>query len=163
MTVRVGSKPLIPRGFRFNAVTAGIKQSGAPDLALVEAASGTQAAALFTRNRVVAAPVTIGRRSLAQTNGRIRAVLVNSGNANCATGPRGLRDCERTCAAISRELHLGAYEIFPSSTGVIGVPLPADKLLHATPKLAAAVSDSSAAFLSFARAIMTTDTRMKVA
>ena len=76
----------LPKGFSFSSGTAGIKASGRPDLALIEAALGTTAAALFTRNRVVAAPLTVARESLAKTSGRVRAVVVNSGNANCATG-----------------------------------------------------------------------------
>src|ERR1700733_10043474 len=83
----------LPRGFSFAAVTAGIKVSGRPDLALAEACAGTAAGAVFTRNRVVAAPVVVGRASLLASRGCLRAVLVNSGNANCATGAKGMQAC----------------------------------------------------------------------
>ena len=81
------------------AVRAGIKASGKLDLALALAPRGANAAAMFTRNRVVAAPVTVGRRHLAATGGRVSAVLVNAGNANCATGEAGIKACVETCAA----------------------------------------------------------------
>src|SRR5271165_2268820 len=87
----------LPLGFSFSAVAAGIKVSGRPDLALAEAASGATAAALFTKNRVVAAPVEVGRAALLSTGGRVRAVVVNSGNANCATGRAGIQSCEQVC------------------------------------------------------------------
>ena len=87
----------LPRGFSFSATAAGIKASGRPDLALVQTAESASAAALFTSNRVVAAPVEVGRRALLASGGRVRAVVVNSGNANCATGPQGIRACDQVC------------------------------------------------------------------
>ncbi len=96
----------LPAGFSFSAACAGIKASGRPDLALVEACPGTTAAALFTRNRVVAAPLEVGRASLAASRGRIRAVIVNSGNANCATGKAGIRACQQVCRELARLLEL---------------------------------------------------------
>ena len=87
----------LPAGFSFSSACAGIKASGRPDLALVEACAGTTAAAVFTKNRVVAAPLEVGRAALAATRGRIRAVIVNSGNANCATGKAGIRACQEVC------------------------------------------------------------------
>src|SRR5579864_1206638 len=153
----------VPRGFVFAAGLAGIKASGKPDLAYAEAPDGATAAAMFTTNRVAAAPVEIGRAHLRSARGRVRAVLVNSGNANCATGPRGLSACEEICARAANILDASAREIFPSSTGVIGVPLPAEKILTALPQLIAAKCASPEAALGFARAIMTTDTRPKLA
>ena len=92
-----GSGPIfLPKGFKFSAVAAGIKASGKPDLALILAEPRTTAAALFTKNLVVAAPVEVGRASLARSAGRMRAVIVNSGNANCATGSVGSRACKTT-------------------------------------------------------------------
>src|SRR5580700_9090945 len=90
---RSPEKVRLPLGFSFSAVAAGIKVSGRPDLALAEAAKGATAAALFTQNRVVAAPVEVGRASLLSSRYRVRAVLVNSGNANCATGRAGIHAC----------------------------------------------------------------------
>jgi glutamate N-acetyltransferase/amino-acid N-acetyltransferase len=153
----------LPRGFRFSAVRAGIKASGNPDLALILADTPAGAAAMFTNNLVVAAPVTIGRRHLARSSGRVRAVIVNAGNANCATGEPGLAAAIGVCTAASALIGCDACEIFPSSTGVIGVPLPADKLIAALPAAYDALGDTPEHLLALARAIMTTDTKPKVA
>jgi glutamate N-acetyltransferase/amino-acid N-acetyltransferase len=152
----------LPRGFSFAAVAAGIKVSGRPDLALVEAAGGATAAALFTNNRVVAAPVEVGRRSLLSTGGRVRAIVVNSGNANCATGRAGIRACEQVCRDAGELFGVPAAEVFPSSTGIIGVRLPAEKIRVKLPELLARRSPSHRGVQAFARAIMTTDTRAKI-
>lgn len=161
--VRPQNRICLPAGFSFSAACAGIKASGRPDLALVEACAGTTAAAVFTKNRIVAAPLDVGRASLAACRGHLRAVLVNSGNANCATGKAGVRVCERVCREMARLLGLRPAEVFPSSTGIIGVPLPADKIIAALPDLAAAREASEQGMAGFARAIMTTDTRPKLA
>ncbi|MGP0099944.1 MAG: bifunctional glutamate N-acetyltransferase/amino-acid acetyltransferase ArgJ [Terriglobales bacterium] len=153
----------LPQGFSFAAVAAGIKVSGRPDLALAEASGGASAAALFTTNRVVAAPVEVGRAAVQSGSGRIRAIVVNSGNANCATGRAGLRACEKVCRDAGRLLGVSAGEIFPSSTGIIGVPLPAEKIHAKLPELMAARSASESSVVAFAHAIMTTDTRPKIA
>jgi glutamate N-acetyltransferase/amino-acid N-acetyltransferase len=162
---RSPEKIRLPVGFSFSAVAAGIKVSGRPDLALVEAASGATAAALFTKNRVVAAPVEVGRGSLLATGGRVRAVVVNSGNANCATGRAGIQACERVCREAGKLFGVPAAEIFPSSTGIIGVRLPAEKIHAKLPELItlSARSASQRAVVAFAHAIMTTDTRAKIA
>src|ERR1700691_1852184 len=107
---RSPDKILLPRGFSFSALEAGIKVSGRPDLALVEIAGGAAAAALFTSNRVVAAPIEVGRAALAATGGRVRAVVVNSGNANCATGSPGISACERVCREAAKILGAPAAE-----------------------------------------------------
>ncbi|MGE0407526.1 MAG: bifunctional glutamate N-acetyltransferase/amino-acid acetyltransferase ArgJ [Candidatus Korobacteraceae bacterium] len=153
----------VPKGFVFSGVVAGIKISGAPDLALALAPEGASAAALFTTNRVVAAPVIAGRANLKASRGRMRAVVVNSGNANCATGKTGLRASETICRELAKLLKCRPEEIFPSSTGVIGVPLPIDRVLKAMPALLDARGESSGHAECFARAIMTTDTRLKSA
>lgn len=163
---RSPEKIRLPRGFSFSALGAGMKVSGRPDLALVEIAGGAAGAALFTANRVVAAPVEVGRASLASlaaTAGRVRAVIVNSGNANCATGRTGIQACERVCREAGEILGVPAEEIFPSSTGIIGVRLPADKICAKLPELIAARSASERGVRDFAHAIMTTDTRPKIA
>ena len=154
-----------PLGFSFSAVAAGIKVSGRPDLALVEAANGAAAAALFTKNRVVAAPIEVGRASLLSTGGRVRAVVVNSGNANCATGRQGIHACEQVCREAGNLLGASPAEIFPSSTGIIGVQLPAEKICAKLPELVmlSARSSSDRGVLAFTHAIMTTDTRPKIA
>lgn len=153
----------LPRGFVFSAGLAGIKASGKPDLAYAEAPAGAAAAAVFTTNRVVAAPVEVGRAHLKSAKGRIRAVVVNSGNANCATGAPGVWSCEQVCSCAAALLHVPASKIFPSSTGVIGVPLPEQKILSVLPDVIAEKSSSTDAALRFARALMTTDTRPKFA
>ena len=153
----------LPRGFFWSAVKAGLKASGRSDVALAEAPLGASAAAMFTRNRVVAAPVEVDRKHLRRSKGRVRAVLVNAGNANCATGAQGLAVAEQSCAMLGKALEAAPEFIFPSSTGIIGVPLPLEKLVAAIPAVVAGLADDEAALRSFAAAIMTTDTCMKLA
>lgn len=118
---------------------------------------------MFTSNRVVAAPVTIGGRHLLRSGGLVRVVAVNSGNANCATGQQGMEACAQVCAAVAEVFGCQAHEVFPSSTGIIGVPLPAEKITAALPSAQAALGAGIADFERFAAAILTTDTRAKVA
>ena len=153
----------VPRGFVFSAGCAGIKASGRPDLALAEAPQGASAAALFTRNRVVAAPLIVGRGHLKKTRGQVRAVIVNSGNANCATGAGGVAASKSVCGQLGRLLQAAPEFIFPSSTGIIGVPLPVEKICAALPQVVSSRSSSVAALEQFEQAIMTTDTRPKIA
>jgi glutamate N-acetyltransferase/amino-acid N-acetyltransferase len=164
MTPHEGSAAIyLPEGFTFSTANSGIKVSGRPDLAFAEACVGTTAAAVFTQNRVVAAPVDVGRTSLTASRGRMRAVIVNSGNANCATGKPGLRACKRICAETGKLLGVAAEAVFPSSTGIIGVPLPADKVVAKLPELISSRAASEDALRQFALAILTTDTRTKLA
>jgi glutamate N-acetyltransferase/amino-acid N-acetyltransferase len=153
----------LPLGFRWASATAGIKSSGRPDLALAVCDASSSAAAMFTSNQVVAAPVTVGRRHLAATGGRVAAVLVNAGNANCATGEPGIEDCHRSCVAVAEAFGCVFDEIFPSSTGIIGVPLPVEKLIAAVPAAKAALGTTIEDAENFARAILTTDTKLKIA
>jgi glutamate N-acetyltransferase/amino-acid N-acetyltransferase len=161
--MKLASEILVPRGFEFSSATAGIKVSGSPDMALALAPRGANAAAMFTTNRVIAAPLACGREHLRRTRGRVHAVVVNSGNANCATGEAGRRACEQICRSIAKAAGCEKHEVFPASTGIIGVPLPADKLINAIPQLFASRAADADAAQRFARAIMTTDTRMKTA
>ena len=151
----------LPRGFRWSAVKAGIKASGKPDLALATCPGGANAAAMFTSNQMVAAPVIVGRRHLAATGGRVSAVLVNAGNANCATGEAGIDACRRSCIAVAEQFGCVFDEILPSSTGIIGVPLPVEKLIAAIPEAKAALGSSLEHAEAFATAILTTDTKLK--
>ncbi|MBV9622624.1 MAG: bifunctional glutamate N-acetyltransferase/amino-acid acetyltransferase ArgJ, partial [Acidobacteria bacterium] len=153
----------LPQGFRFSAVKAGIKASGRPDLALLLADGPSSAAALFTSNQVVAAPVEVGRAALEKTGGRIRAVIVNSGNANCATGARGILACRAICRQLARELKVRAPEVFPSSTGIIGIPLPKEKIDRRLTSLVAGAESSLRGLHRFAEAILTTDSGPKMA
>jgi glutamate N-acetyltransferase/amino-acid N-acetyltransferase len=156
-------KSTLPAGFLFSACTAGIKASGRPDLALALAPEGASAAAMFTRNQVVAAPLLVDRDHLRRSRGRIHALIVNAGNANCATGTQGLRAAKSVCKELAQAIKVKSQQVFPSSTGIIGVPLPIEKITAALPGLIASASNEPEALAAFATAIMTTDTRMKVA
>ncbi len=159
----LSEKLLLPKGFSFSAIAAGLKASGRLDLSFVEACAGTTAAAMFTKNRVVAAPVEVGRASLTKSKGKIRAVIINSGNANCATGKAGLQSCQHVCRETAALLGVRPEEVFPSSTGIIGVPLPTDKITTNLPALIEAREASEHGFNQLTQAIMTTDTRPKQA
>lgn len=152
-----------PAGFRYAAVRAGIKPSGKPDFACALAVVDTTAAAMFTSNRLVAAPVIVGREHLKKSAGRVRILAVNAGNANCATGQQGVDACREVCTAAAKQFHCEEEDIFPSSTGIIGVPLPAQKLISALPEIAEQLGDTPAHIERFAEAILTTDTRAKIA
>ena len=154
-----------PLGFRAAGVAAGLKQSGQPDVAVVlNDGPSLSAAAVFTSNRVQAAPVTWTRQVV--SGGRVRAVVLNSGGANACTGPAGFQDthatAEHLAAAINaRGEDASAGEIAVCSTGLIGERLPMDKLL---PGVSAAVAEASrAGGLAAADAIRTTDTVVKIA
>ncbi len=153
----------LPRGFRFAAVKAGIKPSGKPDFAVAVADKSVSAAALFTANKVKAAPLTVGGEHLAASGGQVRVVAVNAGNANCATGEAGLAACRTVCEAAAKIFEAAPQEVFPSSTGIIGVPLPAEKLVNALPEIDRSLAADAAHFAAFSQAILTTDTRPKIA
>lgn len=157
------SQEIIPRGFRFAAGKAGLKASGRPDFALIVADALASAAAAFTSNRVIAAPLILDKQHLSATGGHVRVVAINAGNANCAAGKAGLEAARATCAAAAKTFNCRAEEVFPSSTGVIGVPLPAEKLIAVLPGLAASLGADASHFHDAARAILTTDIVEKVA
>ena len=153
----------LPLGFGWGSATAGIKASGKPDLALAVCSGGANAAAMFTSNQFVAAPVIVGRQHLAATGGRVSAVVVNAGNANCATGEPGVDACRRSCVAVAEEFGGVFDEVVPSSTGIIGVPLPVEKLIAGLSAAKASLGSTPEHVLAFANAILTTDTKRKVA
>ncbi|MGH9514144.1 MAG: bifunctional glutamate N-acetyltransferase/amino-acid acetyltransferase ArgJ [Terriglobales bacterium] len=153
----------LPKGFKLAAIRAGIKLSGKPDLGLMIAEPKSSAAALFTRNLVSAAPVQVGRTALVKSKGRVQAVIVNSGNANCATGLPGLRNCRKVCAETARMLNLRTEQVFPSSTGIIGVPLPVDKITLQLKSLISSAGSTLEHLHKFAEAILTTDSKPKLA
>ncbi len=105
----------------------------------------------------------VGRHHLSTTSGRVSAVLVNSGNANCATGQPGVQACHQSCVAVAEQFSCVFDEVFPSSTGIIGVPLPTEKLIHALPAAKNALGSTADHALAFANAILTTDKKRKVA
>ncbi len=156
------SNSSLPRGFSFAATRCGIRKSRT-DLGVLVADQAVSAAAVFTTNRVKAAPVLVSREHLGASKGRARAVVVNSGNANCATGAAGLAASRTTAAALARELGCAPKEIQVCSTGVIGVPLAVEKITDALPALVHSRVAKAEAFDEFARAILTTDTRPKQA
>jgi glutamate N-acetyltransferase/amino-acid N-acetyltransferase len=148
------------RGFRAAGVAAGLKGSGAPDVALVvNDGPGDAAAAVFTGNRVKAAPVLWSQQVVA--DGRVRAVVLNSGGANACTGPDGFADTHRTAEHVATALGLGAGDVAVCSTGLIGERLPMAKLLAGVDAAAAALGPSGGD--DAAEAIRTTDTRAKQA
>lgn len=152
-------------GFAANGVTCGIKDSGDLDLALVATAGGrpVPAAAVFTQNLVVAAPVTVSRSHLEATGGRASAVILNSGNANACTGTQGVQDAEAMCAATAEAVGCAPNEVLVCSTGLIAPHLPVDRITSAVPQLVAGRTGQPAQALAAAQAIMTTDTREKQA
>ena len=152
---------VLPRGFRFAATACGLKKTGALDLGMLVSDEPASAAAVFTTNLVQAAPVVLCRKHLRKAKGRLRAVVANSGNANCSVGPAGMTAARATAVRAAAELGITPQEVFVCSTGVIGVPLPAEKILAAMPRLARAGRGSTRSFLEFAHAILTTDTRPK--
>jgi glutamate N-acetyltransferase/amino-acid N-acetyltransferase len=151
----------IVKGFDAGAVAAGIKKTGAPDLALVASRVPCRAAAVFTLNLFPAAPVIYDRQLLDFNPESIHAVLVNAGCANACTGPEG--EANARISAEQTALHLGAHEhsVFVMSTGVIGVQLPMDKVLAGIPKVIETLTPDG--WPAAAAAIMTTDTRPKLA
>jgi glutamate N-acetyltransferase / amino-acid N-acetyltransferase len=154
----------IPGGFSFAAVRSGLKASGKPDLACAVATQGAAtAAAMFTSNKVVAAPIVVGRRHLELSRKQMHVVLVNAGNANCATGEAGIAAAEQCCARAGELFGCDPHAVFPSSTGIIGVPLAVEKVTAALPELRKGLGSSAAHLQQMAEAIMTTDTRPKTA
>ncbi|MGH9591067.1 MAG: bifunctional ornithine acetyltransferase/N-acetylglutamate synthase, partial [Terracidiphilus sp.] len=110
---RDSSPMLVPRGFRFGAAKAGLKASGRTDFALIVADAPASAAASFTSNRVIAAPLIVDKEHLRSTGGKLRAVVINAGNANCAAGQAGLDAARETCAAVARQLSCREEDVFP--------------------------------------------------
>ncbi len=150
----------LPLGYRYAAVYAGIRKEKRDDVGLIVSDEPAQVAAVFTKNMVQAAPVRLARQNLKSSKGTISAILVNAGNANCATRT-GDRVALDSCKAAAKALRTKSEYILPASTGVIGVELDPKRLIAALPKLVAALSPDG--FSAVAKAIMTTDTRMKVA
>jgi glutamate N-acetyltransferase/amino-acid N-acetyltransferase len=146
-------------GFRFAGVACGIKKSKKKDLALIVSEQPAAAAALFTTNQVKSPAVLVGSKRVKR--GKIQAVVINSGNANACTGARGIRDAEGMCEKLAGLLGLDAKLVLPSSTGIIGIPLPMDNIHRGIERATAALSADS--FAHAAEAIMTTDRFRKVA
>jgi glutamate N-acetyltransferase/amino-acid N-acetyltransferase len=150
----------LPLGYRYAATYAGIRKNKKDDLGLIVSDRPASAAAVFTQNRVQAAPVRIARFHLEQSRGLVSAVLINAGNANCATrtGDRVALAC---CDAVGKQLRVPAEQVFPASTGVIGVELETRLIVDALPMLIQRLTPKG--FEDVASAMMTTDTVMKTA
>ena len=157
------SEAAVPRGFRFSATACGLKKTGALDLALLSSDVPASAAAVFTQNLVVAAPVVVSKKNLHLSKGRMRAVIVNAGNANCATGDAGYAASVKMVEETARRLGCDPREVFVCSTGVIGVALPLEKVLRALSGIARNRRPSVRSFAELSLAICTTDTRPKTA
>jgi glutamate N-acetyltransferase / amino-acid N-acetyltransferase len=154
----------LPRGFRFASASCGLKtkgHTGARDVALIVSDPPASAAAVFTQNLVQAPPVVLSREHVRASAGAMRAVIVNSGNANCSVGPDGMVAARKTADFVAELLGCGARQVVVCSTGVIGIQLPAEKILKAAPGLAESLAATAHAFDGLSRAIMTTDTRPK--
>ncbi|HVP00109.1 MAG TPA: bifunctional glutamate N-acetyltransferase/amino-acid acetyltransferase ArgJ [Bryobacteraceae bacterium] len=150
----------LPLGYRYSATYAGIRKVAKDDLALIASETRATAAAVFTQNQVVAGPVEVARRNVKAARGRMRGILVNAGNANCAT-KTSLQVAVETSRAAAKMIGAKAEEVLPASTGVIGVELDPKLILDALPRLVAGLSPDR--FDEAARAIMTTDLAMKTA
>jgi glutamate N-acetyltransferase/amino-acid N-acetyltransferase len=157
------SEAALPLGFRFSATACGLKKTGALDLALLSSDVMASAAAVFTQNLVAAAPVVVSKAHLRSSKGRMRAIVANAGNANCATGAAGYEASVKTVEETARRLSCDPREVFVCSTGVIGVPLPVEKILRALPLVAKNRRASARSFAELSLAICTTDTRPKTA
>lgn len=146
------------QGFKASAVAAGIKKDGGLDMALLFSEKEAVAAGVFTTNEVEAAPVLLSRENI--RDGKVRAIIVNSGNANACTGKDGLDNARREAELVGKELGIKPDEVLVASTGVIGAPLPMDRIDRAIPKLAKSLSPEGIPHA--AEAIRTTDSFPKI-
>ncbi len=151
------SSALLPRGFRFAATACGLKKSGF-DLGLLLSEFPSSAACVFTTSLVKAAPVLLSQMHLRRAGSRMKAIVVNSGNANCGTGVAGVAAAKRTAVDIAEAIGCREEQTLVCSTGVIGVPLPVKRIQDAIPALVRQLDATSDSFKKFTRAIMTTDT-----
>jgi glutamate N-acetyltransferase/amino-acid N-acetyltransferase len=149
-------------GFKASGLASGIKESGAPDLAMVATtdAAPVTAAGVFTSNLVAAAPVQISRRHLA--DGRAAAVVLNSGNANAATGEQGRADALRMCELTAQAIGCATTDVLVCETGLIGIPMPMDPVESGIPKLGGQLREDAAGGMAAAEAMLTTDTVRKM-
>lgn len=144
-------------GFRLGTACAGIKSADHPDLVVMELSAGSVCSAVFTRNAFCAAPVSVAREHIKITSPEY--LLVNTGNANAGTGDEGVRDAQQCCSELARLAGCSAAAVVPFSTGVIGEPLPLERIRSGLP---AALEDlAEAGWAAAARGILTTDTRPK--
>lgn len=151
----------IPRGFQAAGIAAGIKRTGARDLALICSTTPATCAAVFTTNQVAAAPVLLSRQSLRINDSTARAVIISSGNANAATGEEGLRIAQAMCQTAAHRLGCSAEHVLIGQTGLIGIPLPEDRCIAGVDAIVSELSYTG--WRDAAAAMMTTDTFPKTA
>lgn len=151
-------KAVLPAGFKANGISCGLKKSGKPDLALIYSEFPAVASAKFTANSIIAAPLIVSKKHLKSAK-KIRAILVNSGNANCFTGKAGIKDAEVSAEYVAKKLKVAKNSVLVNSTGIIGRRLDIAKIKQGIPALAEGLS--SAGIHKAELAIMTTDTIAK--
>jgi len=156
-----GNKPFPPMhrvaGFKLGTTSAGIKTPGRSDLVVMELQPGSTVAGVFTQNAFCAAPVVVAKQHL--SSAAPRYLVTNTGNANAGTGEQGMIDAQASCIALAELQGVSTDQVLPFSTGVIGEPLPIEKLLAALPAAVAALDENT--WASAAEGILTTDTRAK--
>jgi len=148
-------------GVQLGSIAAGLKKNGAADLVLVSLAPASRVAAVFTRNTYCAAPVVVAREHLNACAGDVRALLINSGGANAATGAQGISNARTHCAAVAELLNIDATQVLPFSTGVIGEQLPENIMHNGINKVTDCIGDTAQHWRQAAEGIMTTDTTYK--
>jgi glutamate N-acetyltransferase/amino-acid N-acetyltransferase len=158
--MKVSTKAVLPLAFKANAVSCGLKRSGKSDLALIYSTLPAKVHALFTSNTIKAAPISVNKNHL-KRNKVFRAIIVNSGNANCFTGKSGILDAEKTAAVLAKHLKIKNTSVLVNSTGIIGKRLAVGKIIKAIASLTKGLS--SQGLSKSAKAIMTTDTFAKMA
>jgi glutamate N-acetyltransferase/amino-acid N-acetyltransferase len=152
-----------PRGFLAAGVKCGIKTSGKHDLGLIVCPTGAKAAAVFTTNKIKSAAVRVSKKHVTSPTVTVYAVVVNSGNANACTGQRGIKNAVRMCRKASKFLGVDPHEVLVASTGIIGEQLPMKNVVLGIAKAFREFSSSASSGLDFTKAIMTTDTKPKLA
>jgi glutamate N-acetyltransferase/amino-acid N-acetyltransferase len=150
-----------PKGLLAAGVKCGIKKSGKPDLAILVCPTGARAAAVFTTNKITSAAVEVSKRHIKSAT--VYAVVVNSGNANACTGQTGVKNAIKMCGETAKQIETDPHNVLVVSTGIIGEQLPIDKISKGISKAVNKLSASASAGLDFAKAIMTTDTKVKQA
>jgi glutamate N-acetyltransferase/amino-acid N-acetyltransferase len=151
-------KKILCPGFKAAGIASGLKKNGEKDLGLIFSTVPANVAGVFTKNRVQGAHILLDRKRI--KSGLCQAVLINSGNANCCTGKQGINDAQNMARLCASELGISKELVLVASTGVIGKPLPINKIETATPGLVKALA--SKGFYDLAEAIMTTDTVPKI-
>ena len=146
-----------PKGFMANGLWCGIKKSGKPDLSLIYSIVPAVSAGVFTKNSIVAAPLVVTKQKL--KNNRAQAIITNSGNANCFTGKLGLAQAQKTCTLIAKLLTISPDDVLVSSTGIIGKPLPFEKIKNSARALVQGLSTTRGHVA--AKGILTTDLEVK--